>query len=312
MSKKSTKSGKKKNNKPYSEKKVIEEQRRQAKEKAEKKEKATRIIIPVVALLIIAALVAVIIFFSTRGQKNNSDESSLQSETVSETTESSNTDEFSTTSVETEFSQTSMQLPDLKTSHIAEIDVKDYGKIKLELYSDAAPITVANFVKLANDGFYNGLTFHRIIKDFMMQGGDPLGNGTGGSEETIKGEFSSNGWSNPISHVRGVISMARNRGDMDSASSQFFIVHKDSTASLDGNYAAFGRVTEGMEVVDKICEDAKPTDNNGSIEKDAQPVITSITVTEVEQSSEEPDEVFSIPEGKAEAETFDSLISELE
>ena len=157
-----------------------------------------------------------------------------------------------------------------------EISVKDYGIIKLELDGQTAPETVRNFVDLVNQGFYNGLTFHRIIDGFMIQGGDPTGTGTGGSNKKIKGEFASNGHENNISHVRGVISMARS-GDPNSASSQFFIVHEDSTY-LDGKYAAFGHVTEGIEVVDKIAETAKPIDNNGTIPKDNQPVIEYIKV----------------------------------
>lgn len=162
--------------------------------------------------------------------------------------------------------------------HYAEIEVEDYGTISLELDADTAPITVTNFVNLAKDGFYDGLTFHRIIDGFMIQGGDPLGNGTGGSDETIKGEFSDNGVENDISHVRGTISMARS-SDPDSASSQFFIVHQDSTY-LDGQYAAFGHVTDGMDVVDAICEDTPVQDNNGTVAAEDQPVITSITISE--------------------------------
>lgn len=161
--------------------------------------------------------------------------------------------------------------------HHVEIEVENYGTITVELDADAAPITVANFLKLANEGFYNGLTFHRIMKGFMMQGGDPEGTGMGGSDETIKGEFSANGVNNPLSHTRGAISMARNGLSMDSASSQFFIVHEDSTF-LDGQYACFGYVTSGMDVVDAVCEDAKPTDNNGTIPAAQQPVITEIRV----------------------------------
>ena len=160
----------------------------------------------------------------------------------------------------------------------AEITVKDYGTIKLELDEGTAPITVANFIKLANDGFYNGLTFHRIMDGFMIQGGDPDGNGTGGSKDKIKGEFAKNGVTNPISHVKGVISMARSN-DPDSASSQFFITVADSTF-LDGSYAAFGRVTEGMEIAEQIAKDAKPVDNNGTIPPDQQPVIESIVITD--------------------------------
>lgn len=160
--------------------------------------------------------------------------------------------------------------------HHVEIDVENYGTIALELDADTAPVSVTNFVNLAKDGFYDGLTFHRIISGFMVQGGDPLGNGTGGSEKTIKGEFADNGVENNISHVRGVISMARSN-DPDSASSQFFIVHEDSTF-LDGQYAAFGHVTEGIEIVDSLCADTPVQDNNGTVASKDQPVITSITV----------------------------------
>ena len=162
--------------------------------------------------------------------------------------------------------------------HHAEIEVKDYGTIDVELDADVAPITVTNFVKLAQEGFYDGLTFHRIMEGFMIQGGDPNGNGTGGSDENIKGEFSSNGVENEISHTRGTISMAR-ASDPDSGSSQFFIVQADSTF-LDGDYAGFGQVTSGMDVVDQICEDSKPTDNNGTIPASEQPVIETIKITD--------------------------------
>lgn len=159
----------------------------------------------------------------------------------------------------------------------AEINIKDYGVIKLELDADSAPITVTNFVNLVNDKFYDGLTFHRIIDGFMIQGGDPLGNGTGGSDKTIKGEFKNNGVENNISHTRGTISMARSQAN-DSASSQFFIVQSDSTF-LDGSYAGFGHVTSGMEIVDKICKDTKTEDDNGTVKKENQPVIESIKIT---------------------------------
>lgn len=126
------------------------------------------------------------------------------------------------------------------------------GIILVELYPNVAPITVENFQNLVNEKFYDGLIFHRVIKDFMIQGGDPEGTGLGGSSKTIKGEFKNNGVNNDLSHTRGVISMARNSISMDSASSQFFIVQKDSTY-LDGDYAAFGKVVAGMDVVDKIA-----------------------------------------------------------
>lgn len=160
--------------------------------------------------------------------------------------------------------------------HHVEIKVKDYGTITLALDAGAAPKTVENFMKLAEEGFYDGLTFHRIMDGFMIQGGDPLGNGTGGSDATIEGEFASNGFDNPISHGKGVISMARSQ-DPDSASSQFFITVADA-AFLDGDYAAFGYVTEGMEVAEKIAKDADPTDNNGTIPPEAQPVMETVRV----------------------------------
>ena len=132
------------------------------------------------------------------------------------------------------------------------INVTDFGYIVVELYPDTAPQTVENFKTLVGDGFYDGLTFHRVIKNFMIQGGDPKGNGTGGSDKNIPGEFSSNGFENNLSHKRGVLSMARSQ-NYNSASSQFFICHADST-HLDGDYAAFGEVVYGIEVVDAIAE----------------------------------------------------------
>ena len=165
---------------------------------------------------------------------------------------------------------------ELSGKHHVEIVIRDYGTIAVELDADAAPITVANFLKLAKSGFYDGLTFHRIINGFMMQGGDPEGTGMGGSSETIKGEFSANGVKNDLSHTRGAISMARSQA-MDSASSQFFIVHQDSTF-LDGQYACFGYVTDGMDVVDAICETVPVVDNNGTVQDGHQPVMETIRV----------------------------------
>lgn len=162
----------------------------------------------------------------------------------------------------------------LKGNYQVEIKIKDYGTIYAEIDANTAPITVTNFVNLCKNHFYDGLTFHRIIKDFMIQGGDPNGDGTGGSEETIKGEFSDNGVENPLKHTRGALSMARSQ-DNDSASSQFFIVQK-TASHLDGQYAVFGYVYEGMDIVDKICDDVQVEDNNGTVAKENQPVIESI------------------------------------
>jgi peptidyl-prolyl cis-trans isomerase B (cyclophilin B) len=142
------------------------------------------------------------------------------------------------------------EVPNDMTNPVIEITMENGGVITVELDPEAAPVTVANFLQLVDEGFYDGLTFHRIIDGFMIQGGCPLGTGTGGSDEKIKGEFANNGHENPISHKRGVISMARSQ-DMNSASCQFFITNTDSEY-LDGQYAAFGLVTSGMDVVDEI------------------------------------------------------------
>lgn len=197
-------------------------------------------------------------------------------DTTETTEETSAADETSDGAADTADTSENEEL--LTGLHHVTIDVQDYGTISLELDADTAPISVTNFINLANEGFYDGLTFHRIISGFMIQGGDPNGNGTGGSEKTIKGEFSANGVENDISHVRGVISMAR-ANDPDSGSSQFFIVHEDSTF-LDGQYAAFGHVTDGMDVIDAICEAVPVQDNNGTVAAADQPVITAVTVVD--------------------------------
>lgn len=169
----------------------------------------------------------------------------------------------------------------LKTTHYATIDIENYGKIKLALYGEVAPITVANFAKLANEGFYDGLTFHRVAKDFLIQGGSLNGDGLGtGNETTIKGEFELNGHANNIPHVRGVISMARSDYSYDSASTQFFIMHSDYTG-LDGAYAAFGYVIEGLDVVDDICDSVEATDDFGTVPAEKQPKIISVKIETV-------------------------------
>ncbi len=165
---------------------------------------------------------------------------------------------------------------DLTKTYYADIDIKDHGTITVKLEADDAPITVDNFVALAQSGFYDGLTFHRIIEDFMMQGGCPEGTGMGGADKDIVGEFPSNGYNNTLKHTRGALSMARS-SHPDSASSQFFIVHETSP-HLDGDYAVFGYVTKGMDIVDTICEEAQPIDGNGAIAKSQQPVINSVKI----------------------------------
>ena len=163
-------------------------------------------------------------------------------------------------------------------THHVTIDIADYGTVEVLLDADTAPITVSNFCRLADQGFYDGLTFHRIIKGFMIQGGDPNGDGTGGSDKYIKGEVSANGVENPLLHTRGAISMARSQQN-DSASSQFFIMQQ-ANHQLDGQYACFGHVTGGIEVVDAICDAVPTTDDNGTVEPADQPVITSVKVTD--------------------------------
>lgn len=180
----------------------------------------------------------------------------------------------------TELHDVNGETENLQGKAYVKITVQDYGDIVLELDADIAPITVSNFCELVENHFYDGLTFHRIISGFMIQGGDPKGNGTGGSEKKIKGEFSSNGFANGLKHTRGVISMARS-ADPNSASSQFFIMHQDAP-HLDGQYAAFGKVIRGMETVDAICSSVPVTDNNGSVDRENQPIITSIRMISAE------------------------------
>jgi peptidyl-prolyl cis-trans isomerase B (cyclophilin B) len=163
--------------------------------------------------------------------------------------------------------------------HHATIEAEGYGAMQVSLNASVAPITVANFAGLVEQGFYDGLAFHRVVRDFMIQGGDPAGDSTGGSGTTIKGEFSANGVENSIAHVRGTLSMARGQG-YDSASSQFFIVQK-GYPSLNGNYAAFGHVTDGMDIVDAVVDaTADKGDSNGLLPQDVQPRIASIRMAD--------------------------------
>lgn len=215
----------------------------------------------ILSIVIILILVVVVGFVIIKGLSDNNEKNPGQ---TANTTQTNNNKE------ETDMYSTG--------KHHAQIEIENYGTIELELDADVAPITVSNFAKLVNEKFYDGLTFHRIIDGFMIQGGDPEGTGMGGSSEKIKGEFSSNGVKNNISHVRGTISMARSSA-YDSASSQFFIVHKDSTF-LDGQYAGFGKVTSGIEIVDQICERTQVEDNNGTVLKENQPIIKRITMVD--------------------------------
>ena len=209
-------------------------------------------------LVVILIILAISVYFITKKGENSNEKQNVQEDAQTEQKEENKEEKSMYSSVK----------------HHAQIVIKNYGTISLELDADMAPITVENFANLVNDGFYDGLTFHRIISGFMIQGGDPEGNGLGGSDKEIKGEFLANGVKNTISHTRGVISMARAQS-YNSASSQFFIMHEDAPY-LDGSYAAFGHVTEGIEIVDKICEDTKVEDSNGTVLKENQPVIEKI------------------------------------
>ena len=187
-------------------------------------------------------------------------------------TESSSSEKATSAVSNEETTSASTDTTDYKSSYTATIDVKDYGKIEVELYEELAPITVKNFVDLAKDGFYDGLTFHRIINGFMIQGGDPDGIGTGGPGYHIRGEFAQNGYENNLKHTAGVLSMARSMMP-NSAGSQFFIMHK-AAPHLDGAYAAFGKIIEGMDIVNKIAE----TDTDWNDAPLDPQVIRTITV----------------------------------
>ena len=224
---------------------------------------------------VIVILLTIVLITDAIGRSRENENAAQLTSSSTDSSQNSDTSAAAEVSQDTGYSPTPL---DEDKIYYADIDVKDKGTITVELDQHTAPVTAANFVNLAESGFYDGLTFHRIMSGFMIQGGDPQGNGYGGSDNTIVGEFSTNGHTNNISHVRGTISMARNAYDNNSASSQFFIVHQDSTASLDGMYAGFGHVTSGMEIVDEICAEAKPTDDNGTISKEDQPIINSIKI----------------------------------
>ncbi len=250
-------------------KKLAQEQRAAQRKKEARKNLIKNIFTVGIPALAVVALVVLIIWDPFSKVTGNN----LFTGSETGSTSSNNNNNSSTQSTEGTYTPKAL---DEKLNYYADIKIKDYGTITVKLDQKSAPISAANFVALAEDGFYDGLTFHRIMEGFMMQGGDPEGNGTGGSDKNIVGEFTANGYDNKLSHTRGAISMARST-PYNSASSQFFIVHEDST-HLDGQYAAFGYVTEGIEIVDKVCEDSQPTDNNGTIKADEQPVITSITI----------------------------------
>lgn len=245
------------------------------KEKLQRRAKSMKIL----GIVLAAVAVLAMLFFGTleiiaaRQQKKAAQEQEQSQQQMSNFTPPAEED----TSWHSEF----------KATHTAEIEIADYGTIKLNLCGETAPKTVENFVSLAQSGFYDGLTFHRVMSGFMIQGGDPEGTGGGDSENKIEGEFSANGFENNLLHRRGVISMARSGVDHDgikaenSASCQFFIMHADYPG-LNGQYASFGYVTEGMSVVDAIVADAVAAGYTEYVPADAQPVITKLTVSAIQ------------------------------
>lgn len=254
---------------------------RQKQEQAAKKKKTEWIVISIVATVLIVAVILIAVFTGTGEQAAHShDEDSNNGTEPVETTahehdENCNHEtepEVTTVPVTRDNGGDGATLETAEATHYVTIEIENYGTLKGELYGNTAPISVNNFVELAQSGFYDGLTFHRIIEGFMMQGGAP--NADSPEVASIQGEFSANGIENNLLHKAGVLSMART-DVMDSATSQFFIMHEDYP-SLDGQYAAFGRITEGLEIVDTIC-----TGKNGVLAEEDQPVIKSITVNEI-------------------------------
>ena len=253
--------------------------------KAEAKDKV-RDNVNAVLLLAAGVLVLIFVFFGDNiktallGEAAKGTDTTTETEVADElgngTGESVETETVPEVTLEDIAEAIGISLVDENLTYYADIEIENYGKIVIELNQKEAPITVANFVDLAESGFYDGLTFHRIMKGYMMQGGDPYGNGTGGSGRPIVGEFKDNGYNNNLLPTRGAIAMARS-DIYDSASSQFFIVQEDYLFWY-GYYAVFGYVTEGIEIVDQICNAAEPKDANGLIAGEDQPVMTSVTI----------------------------------
>ncbi len=245
----------------------------QKKAQAEKQKKEQKVILIVAAILVVA-LIAVMVVALAR-----SDWSFTSTTSGNGTADHVHSDscDHDTVTVTRSNGGDGATLETAKATHYVTIEIENYGTLKGELYGNTTPYAVEQFVSLAQSGFYEGLTFHRIIEGFMMQGGAP--NSESADVEQIQGEFAENGIENNLLHEPGVLSMART-SDPNSATSQFFIMH-EKYPSLDGKYAAFGRITEGLDIVDKICTEAVDIDGNGGVAKENQPVIKSVTVTEI-------------------------------
>ena len=266
-------------NKRYSNKGVNSVAKAQATAAAEQESKRQTLIVCLVAVAVV--LVAIILALVLGGVDKNTttDGKETNPTTTAPSTSASTTDpgklNADMTAIKAEID--SMEVVDFtettETTEYVKLTIKHYGDVVIRLRSDIAPITVANFQSLVAKGFYNGLTFHRIMQGFMIQGGDPKGDGTGGSDTTIKGEFKINGVQNDLSHVAGVISMARKSMPYDSATSQFFICNADASASLDGKYAGFGYVVAGLDVVLTVSEVEVKASASGENSVPVEPVV---------------------------------------
>ena len=261
-------------NKRYSNKGVNAAARAQATAAAEQESKRQTLIVCAVAaaVVLVAIVLALVLGGVDKNTTNNS--TTTATTTTSTTTTDSGEKNADMTAIKAEIDSKTVAdfVETTETTEYVKLTIKHYGDVVIRLRSDIAPITVANFQKLVGDGFYNGLTFHRIYKGFMMQGGDPKGDGTGGSGSTIKGEFKINGVQNDLSHITGVISMARRSTPFDSATSQFFICNADASKSLDGSYAAFGYVVAGLDVVLTVSEVEVTANASGENSKPVDPV----------------------------------------
>ena len=264
-------------NKRYSNKGVNAAARAQANAAAEQESKRQTLIVCAVAAAVV--LVAIVLALVLGGvDKNNTTDGTTTTTTTtttsSETTSSANKNaDMAAIKAEINSKAVADFVETTETTEYVKLTIKHYGDVIIRLRPDIAPITVANFQKLVGDGFYNGLTFHRIYKGFMIQGGDPKGDGTGGSGTSIKGEFKINGVQNDLSHITGVISMARRSSPYDSATSQFFICNADASKSLDGSYAAFGYVVAGLDVILTVSEVEVKANASGENSQPLEPVV---------------------------------------
>ena len=263
-------------NKRYSNKGVNAAARAQAERAAEQESKRQSLIVCLVAVAVVILAVVLALVLGGVDKTNDGGETTAATTTASSATTTNNASanaDMTAIKAEIDSKEVADFVETTETTEYVKLTIKHYGDVIIRLRSDIAPITVANFQKLVGEKFYDGLTFHRIYKGFMIQGGDPKGDGTGGSGTTIKGEFKINGVQNDLSHVTGVISMARRSTPYDSATSQFFICNADASASLDTKYAAFGYVVAGLDVVLTVSEVEVTANSSGEMSKPVETVV---------------------------------------